>query len=145
MKLIFTIFIYFFMVTVAYSAGYENVSWGSSIDSVVKKYPNGQKLIMGENALYRQAKPNKKLAKRIFGFNRTGLHTVTVVFEKEYVKKQKLEVIVFEQNKVFGQALVDRSQAPEKMLLQWKIDNSKITLGYSPQRPDMTVMIFERK
>lgn len=126
-------------------AGYENIPWGSSLDTVIKKFPHGQKLRLGQGGLYRQTKPDQRIARRMFGFDNGGLHTVTIVFEQAYVKKQTLETLVAVLSKQYGEAHIDRSQAPEKLSLQWEKDGSKITLGYFPKRLDMTVMIFEKK
>jgi len=129
----------------AAAGGYESVPWGVAVENVAKKFSKGQKLKLGQGYIYRQMKPDHRLARRTFGFDESGLHTVTIVFDEKYVKSKKLENIVAEQIHSYGEAIVDRTEAPYKLSYRWDRGDAIITLGYAPQRYDMVVMVFERK
>lgn len=129
---------------VSFAGGYESVFWGSELSAISKKYPNGHKLKLGSGELYRQSQPTRQIVRRTFAFSSKGLHTVTVVFDSNYVKQKKLENITSEMTKRYGMAEIDRSNAPEKLSMHWVKDDTRITFGYYPRRSDMTVMLFQK-
>lgn len=126
-------------------AGYAKLPWGSSMKSVTKAYPKGQSSKMGAQDIYKQVNPSKELRQRTFAFQDEKLVAVTVTFSPEYVKKTGAEKILEKQVKQYGEGMMDKSSAPHMVSYKWQGDGIKITFGYAPHKPEMTMMMFEKK
>ena len=124
-------------------SGYENIAWNSGVEAVMAKYPKGQLGKLADELIYRQYKPNQQIARRNFAFKNGKLHTVSLTFDKRYVEKHGIEKLLAEHSKLYGEAEVDRSQAPHMISCVWQSDKTRISFAYAPKRPDMTVVIYE--
>jgi hypothetical protein len=126
-------------------SGYENLTWNADFAMVVKRYPRGQSVRMGEEVIYKQLRPDGSILRRNFAFREGKLHAVSITFDKRYVEKKGIENILEERIKQFGEGSMDRSLAPYMLNYIWEGNGSRITLAYAPTRPDMTVIMYERK
>ncbi len=126
-------------------SGYESLGWNDGFSRVYNKYPGGQMMKFGVEAVYKQQKPAKSIARRSFGFKDGKLHAVSVTYEKNYVKRIGIERLLSELKRNFGEGTMDRSLAPHMIKYIWDGIDTKITFAYAPKRPDMTVIMYEEK
>ena len=126
-------------------SGYERILWNSGIEKVAHKYPRGQTGKLGQEVFYRQLKPNVTIARRNFAFKNDRLHTVSVAYDRRYVEKKGIERLLAGQKKVFGEGVMDISQAPHMISCRWENRDTTVTFSYAPKRPDMTVIVYEMK
>ncbi len=126
-------------------SGYENLGWNDGFSRVYNKYPGGQMMKFGGEAVYKQQKPTKSIARRSFGFKDGKLHAVSVTYEKSYVKRIGIERLLSELKRKLGEGTMDRSLAPHMIRYIWDGIDTKITFAYAPKRPDMTVIMYEAK
>lgn len=125
--------------------GYAGMKWGTNVHKVMKTYKKGQMAEFGGEMIYKQVKPNKVIARRIFGFKKGNLNSVTVTFTADYVNKVGLENVLAEHAKIYGQGKMDNSQAPHMLFYTWEGKNTRIRFIYAPKRPDMTALMYEQK
>jgi len=126
--------------------GYEKMPWGTELKTVLKKYPKGFISKTGDNDLiYRQKNPTANLSQRLFGFKDGKLNVVSTTFVKSYVKKKGIENILAEKKKLFGECAMDTTQAPHMLNCIWENGDTRITIAYAPMRPDMTILMYDRK
>lgn len=125
--------------------GYEKLRWDTKLATVATRYPHGITARLGDEVVYRQQRPDKTIFRRNFAFREGKLHTVVVTFEKRYVEKKGIEHILRELEKQLGEGSMDRSRAPDMITTIWEGNGSRITFSYAPRRPDMTVIMYERK
>jgi len=125
--------------------GYAGLKWGTNVHTVMKTYKKGQMAEFGGEMIYKQTKPNKIIARRIFGFKKGKLNSVTVTFAADYVKKVGLENVLAEHVKVYGQGKMDNAQAPHMLFYAWEGKNTRLRFIYAPKRPDMTALMYEQK
>lgn len=126
-------------------AGYGKLKWGSDVKSVVKAYPKGKMAKLGAQDIYKQVKPSKNIKQRTFAFSGNSLVAVSVTMDPYYVKKTGIEKVLAEQQKIYGEGVIDRSGAPHMMTYRWQNQATRITFAYAPKRPEMTVLMYERK
>ena len=124
--------------------GYEKLDWNSEFAKILKLYPRGQLVKLGSEVVYKQQKPTKAIARRNFAFNNGKLHTISQVFEKNYVEKIGIERLLDAKKKIYGEGRIDRSQAPHMVRYIWYGLDTKTTFAYAPKRPDMTMIIYEQ-
>jgi len=125
--------------------GYAGIKWGSDFHRVIKTFPKGELKEFGSELVYKQTKPDKTLAQRLFAFREGKLYAVTIKFNASHVQKTGLEKIVRQQIRKLGEGKLDNSGAPHMIKYVWEGNKTRITLVYAPKRPDMTVMMFEQK
>lgn len=126
--------------------GYAGVKWGTSFHKVMKSYPKGKLGEFNKEMVYKQVKPNKTLSQRTFAFDKDGkLKAVSITFDAAYVKKTGLENLAQKHIKSYGAGKMDRSGAPHMITYIWDAPKTKVTFAYAPKRPEMTVMMFEKK
>lgn len=126
-------------------AGYAGMKWGTDLHRVLKTYRNGNLGKLGGQVIYRQVNPNREMSQRTFGFNENGLKAVSVTFSADYVKRVGIENLLARHRKFYGEGTMDRSAAPHMISYAWEDATSRITFAYSPQRPEMTVLMYQRK
>ena len=126
-------------------SGYEKLAWNTNFAKVVKMYPRGQTVRLGDEVVYRQLRPDRTISRRNFAFREGKLHTVAVTLEKRYVEKKGIEHVLQDQISRFGEGNMDRSRAPDMINYIWEGGGSRITFAYAPKHPDMTVIMYEQK
>ena len=126
-------------------AGYGKLKWGSDIKSVSRAYPKGQMAKLGAQDIYKQIKPAKNIKQRTFAFSENRLVAVSVTMNPDYVRKNGIEKVLAEQQKLYGEGVVDRTGAPHMMTYRWQDQSTRITFAYAPKRPEMTVLMYEKK
>jgi hypothetical protein len=125
--------------------GYGKQPWGASIKSVTKAYPKGKLAKLGTQDIYKQVNPSKEIRQRTFAFAADKLVAVSVTMDPDYVTKQGIEKLLEKQKKLYGDGLVDRSGAPHMVTYRWQGQGTRITFAYAPKRPEMTVLMYEKK
>lgn len=127
-------------------AGYEHVPWGIDLTVISRKYPKGSISKTGDgNLIYRQQAPAPAFSRRLFGFKDGKLNVVSLTFEPSYVRKKGIENILAEQKNHFGECVMDITQAPYMLNCVWENSETRITFAYAPKRPDMTILMYDRK
>ena len=126
-------------------AGYGKQPWGASVKSVEKAYPKGKLSKLGTQDLYKQLNPSREIKQRSFAFTGNKLVAVSVTMDPAYVKKNGIENLLAKQQKQFGQGDIDRSGAPHMVKYLWQDQSTRITFAYAPKRPEMTVLMYEKK
>lgn len=125
--------------------GYAGIKWGTDMHKVMKEYPKGKVSQLHSDVLYKQVNPNRELAQRIFVFKENKLIAVSVKFNASYVKKTGIEKLLARHKKAYGEGAIDRSGAPHMITYRWEGPKTRVSYAYAPKRPDMTVILFERK
>jgi hypothetical protein len=125
--------------------GYEKQPWGASIKSITKAYPKGKLSKLGAQDIYKQVNPSKEIKQRSFAFAANKLVAVSVTMNPEYVSKNGIERLLARQKKLYGEGDVDRSSAPHMVSYRWQSKGTRITFAYAPKKPDMTVLMYEKK
>lgn len=126
-------------------AGYGKMAWGTDFHQVVKAYPKGEMTKLGKQDVYKQKAPSKELKQRSFAFRDGKLAAVSLTFHPDYVKKTGIENLLARQKKQFGEGTIDRSGAPHMVSYRWEDAGTRITFAYAPKKPDMTILMYERK
>lgn len=126
-------------------AGYGKAPWGADMNNVVKSYPKGKPSKLGVQDIYKQVKPNSEMKQRTFAFAGRKLVAVSVTLDPAYVTKTGIEKLLAKQKKLYGEGVMDRSGAPHMVTYRWQDQKTKITFAYAPKRPEMTVLMYEKK
>lgn len=126
-------------------AGYAGIPWGTDYHQIIRTFPNGSLGKIGEQIVYKQLKPNQEIRQRTFAFVDNRLVAVTVSFDGNYVKKTGLEKLLAAHRRAYGKDTIDRSNAPHLVSSIWESEVTRITFAYAPKRPDMTIVMFQKK
>lgn len=126
-------------------AGYGKQPWGADVKSVAKAYPKGTMAKLGTQDIYKQLNPSREIKQRTFAFAANKLVAVSVTLDPAYVKKSGIEKLLEKQKKQYGEGAIDRSGAPHMVKYLWQDQSTMITFAYAPKRPEMTVLMFEKK
>lgn len=126
-------------------AGYGKQLWGADIKSVTKAYPKGKLAKLGTQDVYKQLKPSSEIKQRTFAFAANRLVAVSVTMDPAYVTKNGIEKLLAKQQKLYGQGVIDRTGAPHMVTYRWQDQSTRITFAYAPKRPEMTVLMYEKK
>jgi len=125
--------------------GYGKQPWGAGIKSVTKAYPKGKMAKLGNQDIYKQVNPSKEIKQRSFAFASNKLVAVSVTMDPGYVNKNGIEKLLGKQKKLYGDGLIDRTGAPHMVKYTWQDQGTRITFAYAPKRPEMTVLMYEKK
>lgn len=146
-----TIFLILAMLLTASSAlaagifpGYGKTPWGADMQTVKKAYPKGKSSKMAHQEVYKQVKPSNDMKQRSFAFTNNKLVAVSVTMDPTYVTKTGIEKLLEKQKKLYGEGVVDRSGAPHMLTYRWFDQSTRITFAYAPQKPEMTVLMYEK-
>ena len=126
-------------------AGYGKQPWGANVQSVAKAYPKGNMAKLGTQDTYKQLKPSREIKQRTFAFAENKLVAVSVTMDPAYVTRTGIEKLLEKQKKLYGDGVIDRSGAPHMMTYRWQDQSTRITFAYAPKRPEMTVLMYEKK
>ena len=126
-------------------SGYGKLPWGADIKSVSRAYPKGKMAKLGAQDTYKQLKPTKDIKQRTFAFAANKLVAVSVTMDPAYVSKNGIEKLLAKQQKLYGEGVIDRTGAPHMLTYRWQDKATRITFAYAPKRPEMTVMMYEKK
>lgn len=126
-------------------AGYGKLPWGTDVKSVAKAYPKGKMTKLGSQDVYKQIAPSKEIKQRSFAFANNRLVAVSVTMNPAYVKKSGIEKLLAQQKKQYGEGVIDRTSAPHMITYRWQDKDIRITFAYAPKRPEMTVLMYEKK
>jgi hypothetical protein len=126
-------------------SGYEKLPWGSSVKNVSKAFPKGKMGKLGSQTTYKQTKPSADIKQRTFAFSANGLVAVSVTLSPEYVKKNGIEKVLARYKKQYGEGVIDRTGAPHMVTYRWQGKDIRITFAYAPKRPEMSVLMYEKK
>jgi hypothetical protein len=127
-------------------AGYGKTPWGSNSRAVAKSFPKGTLSKLGPQDIYKQVEPNSEIMQRSFAFSpKKGLVAVSITFKPAYVNKTGIEKLLAKQKKFYGEGVIDRSGAPHMVTYRWQDAVTRITFAYAPKKPEMTIMIYEKK
>jgi hypothetical protein len=126
-------------------AGYGKTPWGAGIKAVTKTYPKGKMAKLGPQDLYKQTNPTGEIKQRSFAFTDGKLAAVSVTLNPVHVTKNGIEKLLAQQKKLYGPGQMDNSSAPHMVTYRWQDDKTKITFAYAPKRPEMTVLMYEKK
>jgi hypothetical protein len=126
-------------------AGYGKQPWGADMAKVQKAYPKGKVSKLGSQDLYKQLKPSSDIQQRSFAFTAGKLVAVSVTMDPAYVKKNGIEKLLEKQKKLYGEGVMDRSGAPHMVKYLWQDQSTRITFAYAPKRPEMTVLMYDKK
>lgn len=125
--------------------GYGKQPWGASVKSVTKAYPKGKMAKLGTQDIYKQVNPSGEIKQRTFAFAANKLVAVSVTMDPAYVKKNGIEKLLEKQKKLYGEGSIDRTGAPHMVKYTWQGQSTRITFAYAPKRPEMTVLMYEKK
>jgi len=125
--------------------GYGKLPWDADIKRVTRAYPKGNMAKLGTQDVYKQLKPSKDIKQRTFAFAANKLVAVSVTMDPAYVSKAGIEKLLAKQKKIYGEGVIDRSGAPHMVTYRWQDKGSRITFAYAPKRPEMTVLMYEKK
>lgn len=138
-----------FVATAAHAArifdGYAGVPWGTTLHDVMRLFPKGNLAKINDQFLYRQFSPNRVIFLRTFVFKEERLTAVSIRFNPDYVDRTGVETILAKHRKVYGVGTMDRSRAPHLLTYTWETRRSRLSFAYAPKRPDMTIMLYEKK
>ncbi|HZV82876.1 MAG TPA: hypothetical protein VFF53_11985 [Geobacteraceae bacterium] len=126
-------------------AGYGKVPWGADVKRVTKAYPKGKMAKLGSQDVYKQVMPSKEIKQRTFAFAGNQLVAVSVTLNPAYVQKNGIEKLLAMQKKQYGEGTIDRTGAPHMVTYRWQDKGIRITFAYAPKRPEMTVLMYEKK
>ena len=126
-------------------AGYGKQPWGASVKSVSKAYPKGTMAKLGAQDTYKQLNPSREIRQRTFAFAANKLVAVSVTMDPAHVKKNGIEKLLAKQKKQYGDGVIDRSGAPHMVKYLWQDQSTRITFAYAPKKPEMTVLMYEKK
>jgi hypothetical protein len=112
---------------------------------VAKAYPKGKIAKLGTQDIYKQSKPAGDIKQRTFAFVGNKLVAVSVTMDPAYVTKTGIEKLMAKQKALYGEGVIDRTGAPHMVTCRWQDQSTKITFAYAPKRPEMTVLMFEKK
>jgi len=126
-------------------AGYGKQPWGADMKSVTKAYPKGKMVKLGPQDAYKQLKPASEIKQRTFAFAANRLVAVSVTMDPAYVKKNGIEKLLAKQQKLYGPGVIDRTGAPHMVTYRWQDQSTRITFAYAPKKPEMTVLMYEKK
>jgi hypothetical protein len=126
-------------------SGYGKLPWGSDIKQVSRAYPKGKMAKLGTQDTYKQLNPAKDIKQRTFAFAANKLVAVSVTMDPAYVGKTGIEKLLAKQKKLYGEGVIDRTGAPHMVTYRWQDKGTRITFAYAPKRPEMTVMMYEKK
>ena len=100
---------------------------------------------LGTQDTYKQLKPSREIKQRTFAFAANRLVAVSVTMDPAYVKKNGIEKLLTQQKKQYGDGVMDRTGAPHMVKYLWQDQSTRITFAYAPIRPEMTVLMYEKK
>jgi hypothetical protein len=126
-------------------AGYGKQPWGTDVKGISKAYPKGAIAKLGAQDTYKQLKPSREIKQRTFAFAANKLVAVSVTMDPAYVTKNGIEKLLEKQKKLYGDGVIDRSGAPHMVKYIWQDQSTRITFAYAPKRPEMTVLMYEKK
>ncbi len=126
-------------------AGYGKTPWGADAHTVAKVFPKGKMSKLGTQDIYKQLAPSSEIKQRSFAFSTNKLVAVSVTFAPAYVKKNGIEKLLAKQKKLYGEGVIDRTSAPHMVTHRWQDAASRITFAYAPKKPEMTIMMYEKK
>jgi hypothetical protein len=126
-------------------AGYGKVPWGADVKKVSRAYPKGKMSKLGAQDVYRQVNPSSDIKQRSFAFVGNKLVAVSVTLNPAYVQKNGIEKLVAQQKKQYGEGTIDRTSAPHMVTYRWQDPGIRITFAYAPKKPEMTVLMYEKK
>jgi hypothetical protein len=126
-------------------AGYGKQPWGADMKSITKAYPKGKASKLGTQDVYKQLKPSGEIKQRSFAFTANKLVAVSVTMDPAYVSKNGIEKLLAKQKKLYGEGQIDRTGAPHMVSYRWQDQSTRITFAYAPKRPEMTVLMYEKK
>lgn len=139
----------FMLSSVAYAApiyaGYGKQPWGADVKRVIRVYPKGEMIKLGTQDAYKQLKPSGDIKQRIFAFAGNKLVAVSVTMDPVYVTKNGIEKLLEKQKKNYGDGVIDRTGAPHMVTHRWQDQSTRITFAYAPKRPEMTILMYEKK
>ena len=125
--------------------GYRETPWGTDLRKVMAEYPGGNLGRHNNDYVYRQFNPNQEIFIRTFRFRDDKLMGVSIKFNPDYVKRRGTGRILSTYRKMFGEGAYERAPSPHVITYTWEDAENRISFGYTPKRPDMTIMIFEQK
>lgn len=126
-------------------AGYGKQPWGTDVHTITKAYPKGKMAKLGAQDIYKQLKPSSEIKQRTFAFAENKLVAVSVTMAPSYVTKSGIEKLLEKQKKLYGDGVIDRTGAPHMVTYRWQDQSTRITFAYAPQKPEMTVLMYEKK
>ena len=124
--------------------GYADIKWGTHFHKVMESYPKGQVGEYNKEIIYTQDNPDETIATRIFAFKDGNLASVAVTFNADYVKKTGLENLRLRFMKQYGKGKTTGSSS-HMVSYAWESRLTRVTFIYVPNRPDMTVIQYEKK
>jgi hypothetical protein len=125
--------------------GYGEIPWGTDLRQVMKNYPRGNLERLHNDYVYRQFRPNREIFVRTFIFEDDHLVGVSIKFNPDYVKKSGTDKLLARYRKIFGEGAYEQSPSPHVISYIWEGPKTRISFGYMPKRPDMTIMVFQQK
>lgn len=125
--------------------GYLDTPWGTDLRQVMKDYPRGNLEKLHSDYVYRQFNPTREIFVRTFMFKEDSLIGVSIKFNPDYVKKSGTDRILAKFRKIFGEGAYERPSSPHLITYAWEGKETRISFGYVPKRPDMTIIVFQQK
>ncbi len=125
--------------------GYRETPWGTDLRKVMADYPSGNLGRFQNDYVYRQFNPNWEIFIRTFSFKGDKLVGVSIRFNPDYVKRRGTSRILATYRKMFGEGAYERAPSPHVITYTWESGATRISFGYVPKRPDMTIMIFQQQ
>ena len=124
--------------------GYEGIKWGTHFHKVIEAYPKGQMGEYNKEIVYTQDNPDETIASRLFAFKDGKLTSVAVTFDGKYVTKTGLENLKQKYVKQFGKGK-PQGRSAHMVSHSWEGKQTRISFIFVPNRPEMTVLQFEKK
>jgi hypothetical protein len=126
--------------------GYERIAWGTHFHKIMEAYPKGQIGEYNNEIIYTQDNPDETIASRLFAFKDGKLTNVAVTFNGKYVTKTGLENLKQKYVNEFGKGSSGGQVKSAHMVsYSWEGVKTRIKFIYVPNRPEMTVLQFEKK
>jgi hypothetical protein len=126
--------------------GYEGLKWGTHFHKVIEAYPKGQISEYNKEIVYSQDNPDETIATRLFAFKDGKLMSVAVTFDGKFVTKTGLENLKQKYVKQYGKGKSGgQGKSAHMVSHSWEGKQTLITFVFVPNRPEMTVLQFEKK
>jgi hypothetical protein len=123
--------------------GYEGIAWGTHFHKIMEAYPKGQIGEYNNEIIYTQDNPDETIASRLFAFKDGKLTSVAVTFDGNYVKKTGLEKLKQKYLQQYGKG--EEGKSAHMVTYSWEGKKTRVKFIYVPNRPEMTVLQFEKK
>lgn len=125
--------------------GYGETRWGTTHQKVMETYQKGKLGEYDKQFVYLQENPDDTIDSRLFAFKDGKLTSVAVTFKGKYVADTGLEKLKQQYIKKYGPGKAGIQSKKAHMITHyWEGKQTRISFIWVPNRPEMTVLQFEK-